>query len=124
MIFAHAESAVTRYNESGLHYNLVAEGIYRARASIEAFSEEYERFIIAGLLSFDVGRMMGQGDKDAADGRGFRQRVSGTPPCESQKEHPTGGTQRRSMLTACGTLRMRFAHTASRSSCALNPLRP
>ena len=75
MILDQAESAVTRYNELGLHYNLVAEGIYRVRAGIDAFSDEYERFIIAGLLSFDMGRMMGQGDKYAVDGRGFRSRL-------------------------------------------------
>lgn len=33
------------------------------RAATDPFSDQYERFNIAGLLAFDMGRMMGQGDK-------------------------------------------------------------
>ena len=75
MILDHPERAVARYNQLGLHYNLVADGIYRVHAGIDPFSEEYERFIIAGLLAFDMGRMMGQGDKYAVDGCDFRSRL-------------------------------------------------
>jgi|HubBroStandDraft_6_1064221.scaffolds.fasta_scaffold402871_2 hypothetical protein len=75
MILSNPESAVAQYNRVGLHYNLVAEGIYRARVGIDPFSGEYERFIIAGLIAFDIERMMGQGDKYATDGPGFRGRL-------------------------------------------------
>lgn len=75
MILEDPESAVADYNRRGCHYNLVAEGIYQMRANIDPFSEEYEPFIIAGLIAFDMGRMMGQGDKYAVGGRGFRGRL-------------------------------------------------
>lgn len=75
MILDHTESAIARYNQMGVHYNLAAEGIYRARAVIDPFAEEYESLIIAGLLVFDMGRMMGRGDKYAVDGGGFRSRL-------------------------------------------------
>jgi hypothetical protein len=75
MILDHPERAVARYNQLGVHYNLVAEVIYRARSGTNSFSEEYERFIIAGLLVFDMGRTMGRGDKYTVEGRGFRSRL-------------------------------------------------
>jgi len=75
MILDHPESAIARYNQTGVHYNLAADGIYRVHAVIDPFSEEYESLIIAGLLAFDMGRMMGRGDKYAVEARGFRSRL-------------------------------------------------
>ncbi len=75
MILDDPERAVARYNQVGVHYNLVAEGIYRERTSTDPFSEEYELFIIAGLLAFDMGRMMGRGDKYTVEARNFRSRL-------------------------------------------------
>jgi hypothetical protein len=75
VILHHPENAIARYNHIGVHYNLAADGIYRVRATVDPFSEEYESFIIAGLIVFDIGRMMGQGDKYAAEGCGFRSRL-------------------------------------------------
>jgi hypothetical protein len=46
-----------------LHYNRVAETIYRVRESADPFSPEYERHIADGLIAFDMGRRMGKGDK-------------------------------------------------------------
>src|SRR5580704_8071619 len=75
MILRNPESAVAAYNRRAVHYNLAAEGIYRMRAGIDPFSGEYEPFIIAGLIAFDMERMMGQGDKYAVEGSGFRIRL-------------------------------------------------
>jgi len=75
VILDDPERSIARYNQIGLHYNLAADGIYRARASIDPFSEEYEPFIIAGLLVFDMGRMMGHGSKYAFESHGFRSRL-------------------------------------------------
>jgi hypothetical protein len=75
MILDHPESAIARYNQVGVHYNLAADGIYRVHAVSDPFSEDYESFIIAGLLAFDMGRMMGRGDKYASEGGGFRSRL-------------------------------------------------
>jgi hypothetical protein len=75
MILDHPESAIARYNQMGVHYNLAADGVYRAHAVIDPSSEEYESFIIAGLLAFDMGRMMGPGNKYALKEGSFRGRL-------------------------------------------------
>jgi hypothetical protein len=57
----HAADYIAAYNGRCVHYNLIAEGVYRARRRIgDHLSQEYEPFIIAGLLGFDMGRTMGQ----------------------------------------------------------------
>ncbi len=49
-----------RYNQLCVHYNLVADGVYKARASInDLFDTDYLPYIVAALISFDLGRMMG-----------------------------------------------------------------
>jgi hypothetical protein len=65
MITDNAEIKIARFNEIGLHYNLVADSIYKKRYSdgIDIFSEEYLRYVIAGLISFEMERMMGSGSK-------------------------------------------------------------
>jgi len=75
MILDRAEIAVAEYNRGGLHYNLVADAIYPARETMNPFSAEYEPYIIAGLIAFDMRRTMGDGDKYEANGTGFRARV-------------------------------------------------
>jgi hypothetical protein len=61
MILDNAAADVERYNLIGLHYNLVTNGIYEARSRLDPFSDEYVRYIVAGLIAFDMGRMMGSG---------------------------------------------------------------
>ncbi len=65
MITDNAEIKIACFNEAGLHYNVAAEVIYRKRYSngIDTFSQEYLRHVIAGLISFDMGRMMGAGNQ-------------------------------------------------------------
>lgn len=62
MITSNAQNKIVEFNSMGLHYNLVAGSIYEARSSLsDLFGEEYLPFIVAGLISFDMGRMMGKG---------------------------------------------------------------
>ena len=75
MILDQAPDAIDRYNRSGLHFNLVAEAICSARESLAPFSSEYEPCSIAGLIAFDMGRMMGGGDRYDLTGRSFRSRL-------------------------------------------------
>ena len=59
-ITRNAISKIARFNDEGLHYNLVASEIYKARSRIEnPFDKSFLPYIIAGLASFDMGRMMG-----------------------------------------------------------------
>lgn len=62
MILDHAPQKIERYNELCVHYNLVADCIYRARRDFDnLFDSAFLPFLIAGLISFDLGRMMGKG---------------------------------------------------------------
>jgi hypothetical protein len=61
MILKKAAADTVQYNRFGLHYNLVASGIYEARSRLDPFSDEYLPYIVAGLIVFDMGRTMGQG---------------------------------------------------------------
>ena len=59
-IMENARSKILRFNEKGQHYNLVADEIYRIRRQDEnPFAESYLPYIIAGLATFDMGRMLG-----------------------------------------------------------------
>jgi len=69
MILNKAAADVVQYNRFGLHYNLVASGIYEARSRLEPFSDGYLPYIVAGLIVFDMGRTMGQGAAAKAGGR-------------------------------------------------------
>jgi len=56
----NAKAKIAEFNCNGLHYNLVAKEIYKLRSQIEnPFDKSYLPYIIAGLVSFDIGRMMG-----------------------------------------------------------------
>lgn len=62
MITHNAELKITQFNQHGLHYNLVAKAAYRYRKSVsDPFGEDYQRYITAALISFDMNRMMGKG---------------------------------------------------------------
>jgi hypothetical protein len=66
MITMNASDKIRKFNERGLHYNIVADAVYRFRNSkLDHFNNEYLPYIIAALISFDMGRMMGSN----ADGR-------------------------------------------------------
>lgn len=57
-----APTRVRRYNQLCLHYNLVADAVYgELRRLKNPFSHQFEPYLIAALLSFDMGRMMGSG---------------------------------------------------------------
>lgn len=72
VITALAQKKIKAFNSNGLHYNLVADAVYKHRKSItDPCSEEYQHYITAGLLSFDMNRMMGQGGKYDLEGGGF-----------------------------------------------------
>ena len=75
MILDRADIAIAEYNRGGLHYNLVADAIYRARETMDPFSAEYEPYIVAGLIAFDMAPWMGAGDRYEANGTGFRARL-------------------------------------------------
>jgi hypothetical protein len=62
MILSNAPEKINRYNQVCVHYNLVANGVYKARASMnDLFGTDYLPYIVAALISFDLGRMMGEG---------------------------------------------------------------
>lgn len=60
-ILGDAAQKVTRFNDMGLHYNLVADQIYERRFAwdTDPIDKSFLPYIIAGLLSFNMGRMMG-----------------------------------------------------------------
>jgi hypothetical protein len=60
--FENAEDKLRRYNQLCLHYNLVANAVYQElRDSKTPFSSNCEPYLIAALISFDMGRMMDKG---------------------------------------------------------------
>ncbi len=68
MLFQNASEMITWYNKLCLHYNLVADAVYRELRRAKApFSPEYEPYLIATLIAFDMGRMMGSGPANRYD---------------------------------------------------------
>lgn len=68
MITENAQRKINKFNSEGLHYNLVADAAYEKRKLISnPFGIEYQSYIIAALISFDMGRMMGQGGSKKYD---------------------------------------------------------
>ena len=62
MLFTKPSEKLSKFNKYCLHYNLVATAAYEKLKKIDSpFSIEYRPFIIAALISFDMGRMMGSG---------------------------------------------------------------
>ncbi|MFA5321442.1 MAG: hypothetical protein WC373_02115 [Smithella sp.] len=68
MITSNASSKIARFNATGYHYNFVVERIYvyRERCA-NPFGADYLPYIVAGLISFDIGRMMGEGTEQKYD---------------------------------------------------------
>lgn len=68
MILENALEKINRYNQICVHYNLVAESIYRARnLHNDLFGASFLPYLVAGLISFDLGRMMGKGAESRYD---------------------------------------------------------
>lgn len=68
MITTHASEKISYFNKIGLHYNLVADAVYKIRNSTtNPFDISYVLYIIAALISFDMGRMMGPDAKGRYD---------------------------------------------------------
>jgi hypothetical protein len=59
----------------GLHYNMVANQIYEKRSGTDPFDESFLPYIIAGLISFDLGRMMGR-EPYETEGNSFASRLN------------------------------------------------
>ncbi|NLA41362.1 MAG: hypothetical protein GX874_08135 [Smithella sp.] len=61
MITSNAASKIAKFNAIGYHYNFVAESIYACRKQCpDPFGADYLPYIVAGLISFDMDRMMGK----------------------------------------------------------------
>ena len=68
MIISNAPEKINQFNKLGLHYNLVADAVYKLRKSVpDPFGPEYIPYLIAALVSFDMGRMMGPDAKSRYD---------------------------------------------------------
>jgi hypothetical protein len=80
MLTDDACGKVRRYNEYCLHYNLVADACYRMRSELKnPFTDSYFPYLVAALISFDMGRQMGKGTKSKYDpsANGFATRLKG-----------------------------------------------
>jgi len=77
LILRKAERKIAEFNRIGLHYNLVAKAIYGERCTCaDPFSRRFMQCIIAGLISFDMRRMMGKvEDAYGFRGKGFGSRL-------------------------------------------------
>jgi len=77
LILKNAKKKIEKFNRIGLHYDLVAKAVYEKRQlCADPFSQSFTRYVIAGLISFDIGRMMGTAER-AYDfkGKGFGSRL-------------------------------------------------
>jgi len=61
-ILEEAEWKIEQFDLNGLHYNLVADQVYRKRfkEKVDPFGKEYLRHIVAGLVAFDMAKLMGK----------------------------------------------------------------
>ena len=54
-------SKIARFNALGLHYNIASAKIYEVRLGAkDPFDRDFQQYIIAGLIAFDMQRMMGE----------------------------------------------------------------
>lgn len=68
MILSNAREKIELYDQLCLHHNLVADGVYEARTSHDdLFSIDYLPYLVAALISFDLGRTMGKGAENKYD---------------------------------------------------------
>jgi hypothetical protein len=78
MLISEAHSKLKRYNDYCLHYNLIAEGCYRKLTEMrDPFSDAYFPYLVAALITFDIGRQMGKGTRSKYDpgANGFAARL-------------------------------------------------
>lgn len=74
-ILDNAANDIASFNEIGLHYEIISKAVHEERNRLAApFSLEFIRYITAGLISFDMGRLMGTA-KYSFD-RGFASRLN------------------------------------------------
>jgi len=60
MLLSNVAERLAAYERHGLHYHLAAMGIYAAREEIgDVFSPDYQPYIIAGLIAYDMARFLG-----------------------------------------------------------------
>jgi hypothetical protein len=75
-ILRDAADKIKKFDGMGLHYNLVADQIYDKRRSTDPFDISFLPYIIAGLISFDMGRGGMMGDKPyETEGNSFASRL-------------------------------------------------
>lgn len=75
IITQNAVSKIRQFNDMGLHYNLATDGIDKARQRlVNTFDKSFIPYIIAGLISFDMARMMGKNKYSLENG--FAKRLS------------------------------------------------
>lgn len=76
-ILTDATGKIAEFKRIGLHYNLVANQIYENRfaGSTDPFAESFLPYIVAGLIAFDMGRVMG-GKPYEIKGGGFAWRLN------------------------------------------------
>ncbi len=68
-ILEDASKKIARFSNEGLHYNLVADAIHTERNRRgNPFNPSFLPYIIAGLVSFDMGRLMGKKKYSLNDG--------------------------------------------------------
>lgn len=78
MLTDDAGEKIKRYNDYCVHYNLVADACYRKRYELkDPFCDSYFPYLVAALISFDMGRQMGKGTKGKYDpaANGFATRL-------------------------------------------------
>jgi hypothetical protein len=60
MMTSNAKEKIEEFNSIGLHYNIVADAVYKKRTDLDSpFNPEYLPYIVAALISFEMERMMG-----------------------------------------------------------------
>ena len=68
MITSNASSKIARFNALGYHYNFAADRIYAYRKQCaDPLGVAFLPYIVAGLIAFDMNRMMGEGTEQKYD---------------------------------------------------------
>ena len=63
MILSNAREKINRYNQCCLHYNLVADSVYKVRRSVsDLFGTDYVPYLVAVLISFEMGKLIGKAE--------------------------------------------------------------
>jgi hypothetical protein len=77
-MLSHLSQKLAKYDHAGLHYDLVAKAIYATRpvAKAQLLERNFLRHVVAGLIAFDMGRMIGAGADRYDFEKGFAARLS------------------------------------------------